>query len=189
MIRIASNQMLPNSGRTRSTGGPRLEIGLASAVGKTRRNASGELDLHVRRSSALRLIDTSLGSHKVIMQIARARQPSPRNRGSHETPDAGRLRRGAAHWVRPDRREFRWRDQSAWCRCFQGWLGRTGDAASLRRCGPRAPVSPRPAIQIQAAIRPSIPPTAGDQEADFPAYEPSPPPSPLANPVLPSRSG
>ena len=63
-VRIASHQMLPNSGPTRSPGGPSLEMGkLASAVGKTRRNASGEPNLYVRRSSGLRLIDTRRDSH------------------------------------------------------------------------------------------------------------------------------
>ena len=72
---------------------------------------------------------------------------------------------------------------------FRG--GQVGQAMPHRFAGaaPRAPVSPRPAIRRPAATHPSILPTAADQEADFPAYEPSQPPSPLANPVLPGRPG
>ena len=63
-MRIASNQMLLNFGRTRSPGRSGHEFEVA---GQPRRQNPpqriGEPDLYVRRSSVLRFIDTPSGSH------------------------------------------------------------------------------------------------------------------------------
>ena len=62
------------------------------------------------------------------------------------TPPATRRRQGCVgHRHRAqDRRGFRWRNPPAPCRCFQGRPGWTGDAASLRRCGPSCAGQPTP---------------------------------------------
>ena len=187
---IASNQMLLNFGRTRSPDGSSREMGeLATVVGRTRCNTSANL-VWAFAMPAIRLIDTRFASHRE-RYVIRSGQASHRqgtgDRTRHEVQvacaeeqptgcartDVGSDSGTNLHGVG----------------VFRG--GQVGKAMPHRFAGaaPRAPVSPRPAIRRQAATHPSIPPTAGDREADFLAYEPSPPPSPLANPVLPSRSG